>query len=343
MNAPGRYGDNDVRVAILIVTWNSWAVLERCLSALRQGTITTFRVLVLDNGSTKPAPAGFGSRYPEVELVRSEKNIGFAAANNLMVRNVGDCGWIVLVNPDAFLRATCLERLIGAAGRFPKISVFVPRLLQAHAPAILDGEGDAYHVSGIPWRIGHGAPVDSWSSGEREVFSACAAAALYRRDAFESVGGFDEDFFCYVEDVDLGFRLRLAGHRCLLVPDAVVEHVGSATTGGKDSDFAVYHGHRNLVWAYVKNMPGLLFWAFLPLHIAMNVAAVLWYTAQGRGPVILRAKRDAIRGLPRMWRKRREIQRTRKASIGEIWRVLDKGLGPGFERWWRSRTLRCKG
>jgi GT2 family glycosyltransferase len=142
------------------------------------------------------------------------------------------------------------------------------------------------------------------------------------------VGGFDEDFFCYAEDVDLGFRLRLAGHRCLLVPDAVVRHVGSATTGGQKSDFAVYHGHRNLVWTYMKNMPGALFWLFLPLHILLNLVTVLWFSLRGQGRVIMRAKRDALCDLPRMWRKRREIQRARRAPVGEIWRALDKRLWP---------------
>ena len=104
--------------------------------------------------------------------------------------------------------------------------------------------------------MGHGVPVSSVSEEVREVFSPCAAAALYRRSALVEIGGFDDDFFCYSEDVDLGFRLMLAGHSCLYVPTSVTHHVGSGTTGGQNSDFAVYHGHRNLVWTYVKDMPG---------------------------------------------------------------------------------------
>ena len=330
----------EAECAVLVVNWNSWGLIERCLSALSKQTATDFRVLVLDNGSMEPVPVGFVGRHPEVEVIRSERNIGFAAANNRLLEKVGHCKWIALVNPDAFLSETCLETLIGAAKRFPEYSVFAPCLVMAQAPGRLDGEGDAYHVSGVPWRNGHGGAVDDGGAEAREVFAACAAAALYRRNAVEAVGGFDEDFFCYVEDIDLGFRLRLAGHRCLLIPSAVAEHVGSGTTGGRDSDFALYHGHRNLVWAYVKNMPAVLFWLFLPLHIGVNVVSVLWFSVRGRGRILLRAKRDALRGLPGMWRKRRVIQRSRKASIAEIWDVLDKGLGPGFGRWlrrWRSR------
>jgi len=159
----------------------------------------------------------------------------------------------------------------------------------------------------------------------REVFAPCAAAALYRRSALIEAGGFDEDFFCYVEDVDLGFRLRLAGHRCLYVPQAAVLHVGSATTG-KKSDFCVYHGHRNLVWAFLKNMPMPLFAACLPGHIMLNLTSLFWFAILGQAATILRSKRDAVFGLPKMWHKRQRIQRTRVATVSEIWRVLDKRL-----------------
>lgn len=161
-----------------------------------------------------------------------------------------------------------------------------------------------------------------------EIFSPCAAAALYRRQALVEVGGFDDDFFCYVEDVDLGFRLRLMRHRAMYVRDAVVHHVGSATTGGQHSDFAVYHGHRNLVWTFVKNMPGKVFWPLLPLHLAMNLVALAVFPLRGQGRVIVRAKWDAIRGLPKMWRKRKVIQSMRLATTREIWQLMDKQVVP---------------
>ena len=111
-------------------------------------------------------------------------------------------------------------------------------------------------MSGWAWQRGHGQRIGRVDDPEaaEEVFAPCAAAALYQRDAFQEVGGFDESYFCYFEDIDLGFRLRLAGHRCLYVPQAVALHLGAATAG-RESDFAVYHAHRNLVWTYVKNMP----------------------------------------------------------------------------------------
>ena len=161
----------------------------------------------------------------------------------------------------------------------------------------------------------------------REIFSPCAAAAMFRKDALLTASGFDEDFFCYVEDVDLGFRMRLLGHRCWYAPDSVALHVGSAVTG-RHSDFSIYHGHRNLVWTFVKNMPGVLFWLLLPLHVALNLVSILWFVLRGQGALILRAKRDALLGLPKMWRKRQLIQQSRVASVRDIWRVLDKRLLP---------------
>jgi len=112
------------------------------------------------------------------------------------------------------------------------------------------------------------------------------------------------------------------------VPDAVVHHLGSATTGGQRSDFSMYHGHRNLVWTFIKNMPGVLFWALLPIHVVLNIVAVARCAMRGQTMVILRAKWDAIKGIPRMWRKRREIQSHRRATVMDIWRVLDKRLIP---------------
>ncbi|HEY8038126.1 MAG TPA: glycosyltransferase family 2 protein, partial [Methylobacter sp.] len=101
---------------------------------------------------------------------------------------------------------------------------------------------------------------------------------------------------------------------------------GSATSGGQHSDFAIYHGHRNLVWTFVKNIPGILFWLLLPIHVSLNLASMIWFALRGRGAVIWRAKRDALLGLPKMWRKRQHIQKTRSASISEVWQQLDKRL-----------------
>lgn len=316
------------KVTIVIVNWNGERFLERCLAALMAQTVTPHEIILVDNASTDGS-LEVVRRFPSVRLLPQDSNTGFARGNNLAINAAAaDSVWIALLNPDTFPEPRWLEECLLSAQRNPQFNFFGSKLVNASAPLLLDGAGDAYHVSGLVWRTGHGIPASALDEFEREVFSPCAAAALYRRSALLDVGGFDEDFFCYVEDVDWGFRLRLAGYRCLYVPKSVVHHVGSGTTGGKNSDFSVYHGHRNLVWTFVKDMPGLLFWLLLPLHLVLNLASIIWFVFRGQGRVVLRAKRDALLGLPKMWRKRQQIQKSRIASISDIWRVLDKHLIP---------------
>lgn len=313
-------------ICVIVVNWNSGDCLVRCLSALQKQTLAPSRIIVVDNASTDSSLSAIDKVAAGAEIVRLRTNAGFSAANNLGTRLASDCEWVALLNPDAFPEPGWLEALTRASEVFRHYSCFASRMIQTGQPTVLDGAGDAYHVSGRVWRRGYGSLLNKNDySKSTEVFSACAAAALYRREAIEAVGGFDEDFFCYLEDVDLGFGLRLAGYRCLYVPDALVYHVGSATTG-KDSDFAVYHGHRNLVWTYVKNMPGWLFWLYLPQHIAANLYIIVRYALQGRWRIILKAKWDAIKGLPTMWKKRRQIQAQRVVGAWEIRKVMEKGL-----------------
>jgi len=314
------------KVTVVIVNWNGDRFLERCLSALLAQTVAPHEIILVDNASSDSS-LDIVQRFPSVRLLGQNENLGFARGNNLAIEAAAaESQWIALLNPDAFVEPCWLETLLLAVRDYPAFDVFGSKLVNAADPAVLDGAGDAYHVSGRVWRISRGEQMSFISEQVREVFSPCAAAALYRRKALLEVGGFDEDFFCYVEDVDLGFRLRLAGYCCLYVPSSVAHHVGSGTTGGQHSDFATYHGHRNLVWTYVKNMPAVLFWTFLPLHLAMNLAALLVVTLRGQGAVIFRAKRDAVLGLPKMWNKRRQVQRNRVVSWRAILNVMEKGL-----------------
>jgi GT2 family glycosyltransferase len=313
-------------VTIVIVNWNSGNLLQLCLEQLTHQTVKPTTILIIDNASSDGSHLQVKA-FHDISLFSAATNLGFAAGNNLALHNC-NTEFVALLNPDAFPESDWLEKLLQAAADYPNVAAFGSRQLCHHDPSLLDGIGDSYHLSGLVWRDRHATPQTPADLIPREIFSPCAAAALYRRAALEEIGFFDEDYFCYVEDVDLGFRLRLAGYKTLYVPDAVVHHVGSATTGGQQSDFSVYHGHRNLVWTYVKNMPGILFWALLPLHLALNIATILWFTARGQGNIILKAKWDAIKGLPKMWRKRQLIQKNRKASIRDIWRVLDKRLLP---------------
>jgi GT2 family glycosyltransferase len=322
-------------ITAIIVTYNVTHHLRRCLAALSSQAVTPARIIVVDNHGTGDAEPfvrecrdAIEQMNTDVQLIGLEDNLGFAAANNLAIK-MCDTEFVALLNPDAFPQPDWLEKLLAAAERHPEVAAFGSRQMIDGQPGIVDGTGDVYHVSGLSWRAGHGRPLRDEDFVEREIFSPCAAAALYRRTALLEVGGFDEDFFCYFEDVDLGFRLRLAGYKCLHVPDAVVDHVGSASSGGRRSDFAVYHGHRNLVWCFVKNMPNPLFSALLIAQFIQSIFVALVFTARGQGPTFFRAKWHAGKKIAQFWKKRQAIQRGRRASWPAIWQALDKSL-------WRS-------
>lgn len=312
-------------IAVIIVAWNSSGLIDGVLDSLKHQTLKPDRVLVIDNGSDDAmVTATAVANHAGVEWLPLPDNRGFAAANNIGIERCADAELIALLNPDAFPQPNWLEELVSASHASPESGGLASRLLSHSNPNLLDGAGDCLSIFGRPWRRGHGLSAGGVFLNREQVFCPSAAAALYRRKAIIEAGGFDEDFFCYVEDVDLGFRLLLVGYKTTYVPEAVVHHIGSATTGGQHSDFSVYHGHRNLVWTFVKDMPGGLFWLLLPLHLLLNMIAVLYFASRGQGQVILRSKIDAIKGLSRMWRKRCDIQSRRIASVKDIWQALDK-------------------
>lgn len=310
------------RVSVVIVNWHSEDLLADALSALNNQTVIPANVVIVDNGSNRPIPLDRYTKGP-ASILRMATNVGFAAANNRAIEQEIDAEWVALLNPDATPEQDWLERLLEAVELFPEICAFGSRQLMSEDHSLIDGLGDVYHVSGAAWRHGHGKPDRNFSLEPREIFAPCAAAAMYKRSALIEAGGFDEDFFCYFEDVDLGFRLRLLGYKIMLVPTAVVFHQGGATSGGGQSDFAVYHGQRNLIWAYLKNMPSSMFWRYFFQHVLFNLAAILFFAFAGRGSAVLRAKWDALGGLPGMIRKRRSIQSQRRISCKELGAVME--------------------
>jgi GT2 family glycosyltransferase len=320
-------------VAVVIVNWQSADYLEKCLRGLAEQSTVPDRIVIVDNSQDLLPERFENTGLPNLRIIRPDRNLGFAAANNVGAQYATGCEWLALINPDAFPHRNWLSSLLRAAKENPAFSFFGCRLKKSGSSGILDGTGDAYHTSGMVWRQGHGVTETDQALVPREIFSPCAAAALYRSDAFSEVGGFDESYFCFSEDVDLGFRLRLAGYRCLYVPTAVADHEGSGVTG-RHSDFSVYHGHRNLVWTFLKDMPGPLFMGYLPQHLILNFVSILWFSLKGQSMTILRAKLDALRGIPQVWRKRAEVQAKRRVSSWRIRRIMTTGITQ-FERFRR--------
>jgi GT2 family glycosyltransferase len=318
------------RVTVVIVNFNGGANVVRCLESLAAQTVPPERILLVDNASSdgslaacRELVAGGGPLAGRTTIDALPDNVGFAAGSNRGLA-AADTEFVALLNPDAFPEPGWLAALVAAAQAHPESAAFGSRQMLAGRPGVLDGIGDRWHVSGLAWREGHGRPLHPSDLEAREIFSPCAAAALYRRAAIVSVGGFDEDYFCFGEDVDLGFRLRLAGHSARSVPDAVVEHVGGASSEGR---LATYLGHRNLLWTLVKNTPGPVLPAALLAHFFQSILVGMVLASRGRGSAFARAKWDAVAGLGNCWRKRRGVQAGRRVST---WRILNSiDLAPG--------------
>lgn len=303
-------------MSVCVIAYNSGPTLRTCLERLGAQTFRDFEAIVIDNASPDPGDAAIAAEFPWVRLIRNERNLGFTGAGNQGAREARG-RWYVLLNPDAYARPDWLAALAAAAERHPQVRAFTSVQLAEDAPGMLDGLGDVMSIFGIPYRGGYLNP-DRGQAREGEVFSPCGAAMMIDRALFLDLGGFDEAFFCYGEDVDLGYRLQLADQPTLLVSDAVIGHVGSASSGGRKSEFAVYHGTRNRFWVLFKNTP----WPLLPLVVPLHLAAlVLIYLKPDNRPhirLILKAVRDAFAGAPAMFRARREVQSRRRAPLGRI-------------------------
>ena len=319
-------------VTLIVVNHNGGTLLRQCLEGVARQTCLPARIVVVDNASrddsvtvARRCVADDPVLADRVVWQELPQNVGFAAGNNRAITGC-ETEFVALLNPDAVPRPEWLAGLLAAADRHPEAAAFGSRQMQSGSPDVLDGIGDILHIGGLAWRARHGCRIEAADLEEREIFSPCAAAALYRRAAVVEVGGFDEDFFCYFEDVDLGYRLRLAGHRAVYVPDAVVEHVGGASAGGRSGAFAAYHGHRNLVWCFVKNTPLAVLPAALLAHSAQTMISGLIFVGRGQCGAWLAAKWHAVVGLAKMLRKRSTIQRRRRASAADIWRALDRRM-----------------
>lgn len=307
--------DQPPKIGVIVVTFQSRRFFPRLRAALEAQDFGGYDLIVFDNGSSqdqRPTPADFP---PHARIVQSESNLGFAAANNRGAEMlVAD--FIVLLNPDAFPAPNWLSTLVAVAQADATLGSVGSTQIAAEQPDTYDGLGDCYHACGLPWRSGYGHKRTT-PPPQGEPFSTCAAGALYRAVAWREAGGFDESYFCYCEDVDLGFRLRLLGWRAVQATDAVIEHVGGGSSG-KRSDFAVMHGTRNRTWTFVKNMPGPLFPLLIPAHAAMLALYLLTSPLDPSGPARWRGAWAALKGLRPILRERGRVQRTRTARVSAI-------------------------
>jgi GT2 family glycosyltransferase len=308
-------------VSVVVVNFNGRRLIGACLDSLRRQTYCQHEVIVVDNGSTDGSAEWIHANYPEVQLVALSTNRGFAGGNNAGI-DVARGAFVATINNDARAEPSWIEEMVRVVHGREDVGMVAAKLLFADAPTTINSAGIAIDRAGFAWdRLGG---CSDGPDETIEVFGPCAGAALYRRELLDDVGGFDEDFFMYLEDVDLAWRARLAGWRCLYAPRARVLHDHSATAVDT-SPFKGYHLGRNKVWLIAKNYPAPDLWLYLPIILGYDLGTVLYSLAFRRTetPYRTRLARAAGRlaalgGLRRMLVKRASIQGRRRVPL---WRV----------------------
>jgi GT2 family glycosyltransferase len=313
-------------VSILVVNFNGRKLLTECLASVRCQTYPRFEVILVDNGSTDGSVDLVRRDFPEVRIVALPTNRGFAGGCNAGIQAAaGD--FIVTVNNDVRLDPTWLEEMVAAVRHRPGVGMVAAKMLFSRNPKVVDSTGICLDRAGMAWHLNGGSAHDS-SEVEHDVFGPCAGAALYRRELFDDVGTFDEDFFCYLEDVDLAWRAQSAGWRCVYAPQARALHHHSSTAV-EDSPFKRFHLGRNKVWLIAKNYPSPDIWYYLPiilLYDLVGVLAMVLFSANGSRSTEARLASVAGRlaglaGLGMMLAKRKAARRRWRLPK---WRIMSQ-------------------
>jgi len=305
------------RLTVGIPTYNGRALLEVVLPSLARQQPRDFRVVVVDDASSDDTAAWMRENWPEVELIVHERNRGVTAALNTCLR-AAQGEFVALLNNDVELDPGCMARLVAALDEHPEAGVSCAKLIDYHDRSRLDGAGDIWVWGGEAHRRGQGQPDDGRYDSPQRIFSACGAAAVYRREALDAVGLFDERFFANCEDTDWSFRANLAGWTVRYVPDAVAFHMGSATLGSGVSEFALFHNWRNCVWVVAKNYPAVSLLRHLPALALLQMRNLAVSVRDRNLRVWLRAWASALAGMPRTLALRREVQRARVLGAHEL-------------------------
>jgi hypothetical protein len=325
MEHQGAYPCPEAGLDIVIPNYNGRQFLETCLGSIFRQTFTSFQVIVVDNGSADGSVAFLQDRFPAVKVIVLQENTGFSAAVNRGIA-AGHCPLVFLLNNDTELAPDCLAELVRAAGAHGD-AFFAPKMLSFREREILDGAGEGYLRGGVGYRLGTLERDSEVYSRPRQVFGACGGAALYRRVMLERIGLFDEDFFAYLEDVDLNFRANRAGFSCRYVPSARVYHIGSATTGSKINPFTVRLSTRNNLYLLLKNYPVSMLCRFLPAMAVYQFFWLLFVIKKGQFLSYCSGIAAFLRGARPIFRKRKNTLAapgiTERELMGRILRAED--------------------
>ena len=313
---------------IVILNWNGVAHLRRFLPSVIAAAPADVEVIVADNGSTDDSVEVLRREFPSVTLLRMDRNYGFAGGYNRALQRV-EADYYVLLNSDVETPVGWLEPLVETLDRNPDVAVVSPKLISSEERRMFEyagASGGYLDVLGYPFCRGRILRTVEEDRGqyddERDLFWVSGAAFCCRADVFHALGGFDDDFFAHMEEIDLCWRMQLAGYRVRVVPRSRVYHLGGGTLQ-TDSPSKVFYNHRNnLAMLYKCSSSGqrLLVAVARPV---LDLLAALSYLAQGRADnfrAVFRAWRDFVTWHPALSRKRRAVQSARKAEARHIYR-----------------------
>ncbi|EMI64609.1 glycosyltransferase family 2 protein [Leptospira noguchii] len=318
---------------IITITYNS----EKYISALDQTMKLPFNWtwIIWDNDSKDGTQEQLKllSKKDRRSIHCSSKNLGFAGGNNEAIKVAPKSDWTLLINPDSRLSdnffSEC-EKTLEFKGKEYSIISFLMLKDNQEEKELIDGAGDIYHVSGAAWRRGYKRVLSEEYLRESEIFSACGGAMAIRTEVYERLGGFDSDFFCYMEDVDLSFRARLTGERILFSPNIKVYHHGFGSTEEK-SAFSLYYGLRNALVVYWKNMPLSYTLCYIFHHILFFGVSICFH-AVFTSPKILGVPFGFLRMLPGIIRKRLEIRNVQNYRSDKILIWMSRGWVTPFRK-----------
>ncbi len=322
-------------VSVIIVNWNGKEYLPACLDSLLEQSCKDFETIVVDNGSCDGSLELLQDYYPWVRVVPLLNNTGFASGNNAGFA-VSKGNYLVTLNNDTRVESAWLAELIAPAEAQPDVGMVASRICSWDEPDLIDSLGVSICCDGMSRGRHRRSHFSELSPGKNEeILFPSACAALYRREMIEQIGFFDDDFFAYCEDTDLGLRGRIAGWRAVLACDAVVYHRYSRS-GGEFSPFKLYLVERNHYWVALKSYPlrmllALPYWTF----VRYLVQARMVLSSKGAGaqfrsdPLALvkalaRGVLDAFLGLPSLLRKRRAVMATRTLTSEDMRLLLKR-------------------
>lgn len=269
---------SEIRSTVVIPNYNGIEYVEKCLISLRHEPA---RVILVDNGSTDGSLELVREKFPEVRLIAMDRNYGFCKAANRGME-ASKTTYVILLNNDTVAEPGFVRALEKAMDSDSRAFSGAARMVNLRHPERIDDAGDYYCALGWAFAAGRDKPRENYD-GPREIFSACGGACIYRRQVLGRIGLLDENHFAYLEDVDLGYRARLYGYRNLYVPEAVVRHAGSASSGSRYNAFKAGQTARNSVYLAYKNMPPAQLFFNLPFLFAGFLIKQLFFLKKGMG------------------------------------------------------------